>query len=51
MVREDQDIPKSILDESGHFTLKSAMNFFLEPGVLVVGVNSFRLHLFRLPKL
>jgi len=29
----EQDIPNWILNESGHFTLKSAMTFFLEPGV------------------
>ena len=33
MIREDQDIPNWILNESGRFTLKSAMTFFLEPGV------------------
>jgi len=33
MVREEQDIPNWILDESGNFTLKSARTFFLEPGV------------------
>ena len=32
-VREEQDIPNWILDESSRFTLKSAMIFFLEPGV------------------
>jgi len=33
MVREEQDIPNLILDGSGYFTLKSAITFFLEPGV------------------
>jgi len=33
MVREEQDIPKWILDESGCFTLKSDRIFFLKPGV------------------
>ena len=33
MVREEQDIPNWILNESGRFTLKSATTFFLEPGV------------------
>ena len=33
MVKEEQDIPNWILDESGRFTLKSARTFFLEPGV------------------
>jgi len=33
MVREEHHIPNCILHESGHFTLKSAMTFFLEPGV------------------
>jgi len=33
MVREEQDISNWILDESGCFTLKLAMTFFLEPGV------------------
>jgi len=33
MVREEQDIPNWILDESSCFTLKSAMTFFLELGV------------------
>jgi len=33
MVRTEHDIPNWILDESGRFTLKSARNFFLEPGV------------------
>jgi len=33
MAREEHDIPNWILDESGHFTLKSARTFFLEPGV------------------
>jgi len=28
--REEHDILNWILDESGHFTLKSAMNFFLQ---------------------
>jgi len=30
MVKEEQDIPNWILVESGHFTLKSARNYFLE---------------------
>jgi len=33
MVREEHDIPNWILDESGHFTLKSTRTLFLEPGV------------------
>jgi len=33
IIREEQDIPKWILDESSHFTLKSARTFFLEPVV------------------
>ena len=33
MIREEQDIPNWILNESGRFTLKSARTFFLEPGV------------------
>jgi len=33
MVREEHDIPNLILDESVRFTLKSARNFFLEPGI------------------
>jgi len=33
MVREEQDIPNWILDEFGCFTIKSAITFFLEPGV------------------
>jgi len=33
MVRADQDVPNWILDESGRFTLKSTMTFFLEPRV------------------
>ena len=33
MVRTEHDIPNWILDESGHFTLKSARTFFLKPGV------------------
>ena len=32
-VREEQDIPNWILDESGRFSLKSDKTFFLEPGV------------------
>jgi len=51
MVRTVQDIPNWILDESGRLTLKSARTFFLDPGVPVVGVNLFGLHIFRLPKL
>ena len=31
MVRVKQDIPNWVLDESGRFTLKSAMTFFLDP--------------------
>jgi len=30
MVREEQDIPNWILDESSRFTIKSAKTFFLE---------------------
>jgi len=33
MVREEQDIPNWILDESSRFSLKSAETFFLEPRV------------------
>jgi len=33
MVRTEQDILNWILDESGHFTLKSTWTFFLDPGV------------------
>jgi len=33
MVREEHDIPNWILEESGCFTLKSAITFFLEPRV------------------
>jgi len=33
MVREEQNIPNWILDESRPFTLKLARTFFLEPGV------------------
>ena len=33
MVREEQNIPNWILDESSCFTLKSTRTFFLEPGV------------------
>jgi len=33
MVRVEEDIPNWILDESGRFTFKSAMTFFLDPGV------------------
>ena len=33
MVREEQNLPNWILDESGRFTLKSARTFFLEPRV------------------
>ena len=33
MIREEQDIPNWILNESGRFTLKSVRTFFLEPGV------------------
>ena len=33
MVREEQDIPNWILNESGHFNLKLARTFFLEPGI------------------
>jgi len=33
MVKEEHNIPNWILDESGRFTLKSAMTFFLEPEV------------------
>jgi len=33
MVREEQDLPYWILDESDRFTLKSARTFLLEPGV------------------
>jgi len=33
MVREEQDIPNWILDESGRFALKSTRTFFLELGV------------------
>ena len=33
MVRAEQDIPNWILDESGCFTLKSTITFFLDPGV------------------
>jgi len=33
MVRVEQNIPNWILDESGHFILKSARTFFLDPGV------------------
>jgi len=49
MVREEQDIPNWILDESGRFTLKSTRIFLI--GFPVVGVNSFGLYLFFLPKL
>jgi len=49
MVREEQDIPNWILDEFGRFTLKSVRTFFLEPGVSYDWVNSFYLHIFRLP--
>jgi len=40
MVREEQDIPNCILDESGHFTLKYDRTFFLEPG-LPYGLGKF----------
>jgi len=33
MVREEQDIPNWILDDSDRLTLKSVMTFILEPGV------------------
>jgi len=33
MIREEHDIPNWTLDESGHFTLKSARTFFLDPRV------------------
>jgi len=33
MVRTEHDIPNWIIDESGRFTLKSAMTFLLDPGV------------------
>ena len=33
MIREEQNIPNWILEESDCFTIKSAMTFFLEPGV------------------
>jgi len=51
MVREEQDIPNWILDESGRFTLESAMTFFWNQEFPVVGINSFGLHLFHIPKL
>ena len=33
MVRVEHDIGNWILDETGHFTLKSARTFFLDPRV------------------
>jgi len=51
MVMAEQDIPNWILDESGRFTLKSAMTFFWIQEFPVVGVNLFGLHIFRLRKL
>ena len=33
MIRKEQDIPNWILEDSGHFTLKSAMTFFLDPEI------------------
>jgi len=51
MVREEQDIPNWILDESGRFILKSAKTFSWNREFHVVGVNSFGHHIFHLPKL
>jgi len=33
MIRQEQDTPNWILEDSGHFTLKSARKFFLDAGV------------------
>jgi len=52
VVSEKHDIPNWILDEYGRFTLKLFRIFFSRKQEFhVVGVNSFGLHLFRLPKL
>ena len=32
-IRQEQDTPSWIMKDSGHFTLKSARRFFLDPGV------------------
>ena len=49
MVKAEQNIPNWILDESSHFTLKSARTFFLNPRFPCGWVNLFGLLIFRLP--